>query len=191
VRDLILEIPPSVFHSGIFVTSRMFADYLRVQDFRGRRVAEVGTGSGILAISAAMAGASRVVALDKSRCGAGAQRNARTSGVGAIVEARQSDLFSAVAPHERYDVVISSPPSFAGEPINMTDRAWFAGEGYRHLRNLFSSAYWHLHDGRHMLVLLSSDTNIALLKFWAREAGFSWQEVARKSIWASRSICIA
>jgi hypothetical protein len=34
-----------------------------------------------------------------------------------------------------------------------------------------------------MLVLLSSDTNIALLKSRAGKAGFSWQEVARKSIW--------
>jgi release factor glutamine methyltransferase len=34
-----------------------------------------------------------------------------------------------------------------------------------------------------MLLLLSSDTNIALLKAWALEAGFSWQQVAAKSIW--------
>jgi hypothetical protein len=34
-----------------------------------------------------------------------------------------------------------------------------------------------------MLLLLSSDTNIALLKAWALEAGFSWQQVAEKSIW--------
>jgi release factor glutamine methyltransferase len=33
-----------------------------------------------------------------------------------------------------------------------------------------------------MLLLLSSDTNIPLLRAWAQEAGFSWQQIEQKSI---------
>lgn len=35
IGDLRLTIPPAVFHPGIFVTSRMFANYVRCQSFRG------------------------------------------------------------------------------------------------------------------------------------------------------------
>ena len=38
--------PPSVFHPGVFLTSKMFAKFLRRQDLRGKRVVEIGTGSG-------------------------------------------------------------------------------------------------------------------------------------------------
>ena len=184
VDDVELEVPPSVFHPGHFITSKMFAAYLRRQDLRGKRVVEVGTGSGILAISAALAGASHVLALDRNPNAVRAARmNANFNGVGAQSEARVSDLFSALATDETFDLVISSPPSFAGEPADLADRAWFAGPGYSYLNGLFRSARAHLNDDGEMLLLLSSDTNIALLKAWALEAGFSWQQVAEKSIW--------
>lgn len=184
VGDLTLEVPPSVFHPGLFITSKMFAKYLRRQDLRGKRVVEIGTGSGILAISAAQAGASHVLALDiNPNAVRAAQVNAEANGVGARFEARLSDLLSATSADETFDVVISSPPSFAGEPVDLADRAWFAGPGYSYLSGLFRAARAHLNDGGEMLLLLSSDTNIDLLKTWALDAGFTWQQVAEKSLW--------
>lgn len=189
VGDLSLRVPPTVFHPGIFITSKIFADFLRCQDFRGRRVVEVGTGSGILAISAALAGAQRVLALDiNPNAVQAAAINARANAVGGIFEARLSDLFSSVHPDENFDVVVSSPPSFEGDPRDIADRAWVAGAGYEHLQSLFRSAYAHLNADGEMFLLLSSDTNIALMKTWACEAGFAWHEIGRKSIWIEHFI---
>ena len=115
-----------------------------------------------------------------------AELNAAGNGVGDRIDARLSNLFAAVAADERFDLVISSPPSFAGEPIDIADHAWFAGPGYSHIRSLFRSARTHLNPGGEMLLLLSSDTNIALLKSWAHEAGFDWQQVEEKSIWVEK-----
>lgn len=183
VGDVVLEVPPSVFHPGVFVTSGMFAAHLRRLDLRGKRAVEIGTGSGILALSAALAGADKVVALDINPNAVHAARiNAATNGVADRVEARLSNLFSAVTPDERFDLIISSPPSFAGEPVDIADHAWVAGPGYCHLRDLFGSARRHLAAGGEMLLLLSSDTNIPLLRAWAQEAGFSWQQIEQKSI---------
>src|SRR5262249_41908862 len=64
IGDLKLSVPPSVFHPGIFVTSRIFANFLRCRDFRDKSVIEVGTGTGVLALSAARAGARKILALD-------------------------------------------------------------------------------------------------------------------------------
>lgn len=192
IGDLSLSVPPTVFHPGVFVTSRMFANYLRCSDLRGRTVIEVGTGSGVLALSAARAGAVRVVALDINPAAVEATtQNARRNGLSEIVEARVSDLFAAAMPDERFDLIISSPPSFSGEPVDMADRAWHAGEGYRYLENLYSQAYAHLADNGEMLLLLSSDTNVPLMERWARTAGFTWRQVAKKSIGVESFILFA
>jgi release factor glutamine methyltransferase len=181
--DLKLLVPPSVFHPGIFVTSKIFANYLRCRDFRDKAVVEVGTGTGVLALSAARAGARKVLALDiNPNAAAAATQNAATNGLAAIVEARTSNLFAAVARDELFDVIISSPPSFGGEPRDMSDRAWHAGEGYQDIHPLFRQAYQHLNPSGEMFLLLSSDTNIRLIESLAREAGFDWTLVARKSI---------
>lgn len=183
IGDLQLNVLPSVFHPGIFVTSRMFADFVRTLDLRGKAVAEIGTGSGILALCAARSGARSVLALDiNPAAAAAAQENARLNGLDTIVSARVSDLMSAVAANELFDVLISSPPSFAGEPRDMADRAWHAGPGYRDLHPLFRQAAAHLAPGGVMYLLLSSDTNIPLFKSLANDAGFSWHEVTQRSI---------
>src|SRR5215831_19540509 len=59
-----LTVRPTVFHPRYFLSSKFFANFLSGIDLVGKRVADVGTGSGILALAAARAGAASVVALD-------------------------------------------------------------------------------------------------------------------------------
>ncbi|MDQ8729417.1 50S ribosomal protein L11 methyltransferase [Bradyrhizobium sp. LHD-71] len=184
VGDLQLVVLPSVFHPGIFLTSRIFSAFLRSLDLAGKSVIEVGTGSGILALSAARAGARSVLALDINPAAvSAAQKNAAMNGLSAVVSARVSDLLSAARADEIVDVIISSPPSFSGEPRDMADRAWHAGPSYRDITSLFDQAYRHLANDGVMYVLLSSDTDVVLMETLAREANFGWQEIERHSIW--------
>lgn len=183
INGLSLRVPPTVFHPGIFVTSKIFSRHLQRQDLTGKSVVEVGCGSGILALSAARAGAAKVLALDINPAAAKAtEDNARLNGLNHVVTARVSDLFSAVASPERFDLIISSPPSFGGEALDLADRAWYAGSSYQSLRPMFAKAAEHLADDGEMLILLSSDTNIPLMQHLARQAGFAWGLVEKKSI---------
>ena len=59
-----LVVPPTVFHPRWFLTSEFFAGFIAELALTGKHVAEVGTGSGILALAAARAGAAHVVAID-------------------------------------------------------------------------------------------------------------------------------
>ena len=59
-----LIVPPTVFHPKVFLSSEFFAAFIDGLELKGKSVAEVGTGSGILALAAARAGAERVVAVD-------------------------------------------------------------------------------------------------------------------------------
>ena len=127
-----LTVRPSVFHPRYLLTSKFFANFLAGLDLNGKRVADVGTGSGILALAAARAGAANVIAIDiNPNAAETAAENARANGLGTRVTAVASDLLSALTPLPIFDVILSSPPSFAGEPRDMADQAWHAGPDYR------------------------------------------------------------
>src|SRR5262249_61364047 len=55
---------PTVFHPGYFISSERFAEFIGTLDLSGKRVIDVGTGTGILGIAAARAGSERVIATD-------------------------------------------------------------------------------------------------------------------------------
>ncbi len=178
-----LTVLPSVFHPKVFVTSGFFAHFLQSLDLSGKSVVEIGTGSGVLALSAARAGAHSVLALDINPAAVEAAKlNAERNGLGQVTTL-ESNLFSAVPASSQFDVIISSPPSFSGEPRDTADRAWHAGPGYRDIVPMFSQAAPRLKPDGRMYLLLSSDTNLALFDSLIAEAGLTSRRVATRSIW--------
>jgi methylase of polypeptide subunit release factors len=178
-----LTVPPTVFHPRVFLTSRFFAGFIGRLDLRDKQVAEIGTGSGILALAAARAGAASVVAIDINPNAARAARdNARANGLGQRVTGVCSNLMSGLAPRPTFDVILSSPPSFAGEPRDLADRAWHAGPHYRDIAALFEQARERLLPGGCLYLLLSSDSDLDLLGELIARAGFRARLVAERSI---------
>ncbi len=179
-----LIVPPTVFHPRYFLTSEYFARFIGGLDLAGKCVADVGTGSGILAMAAVRAGAPRAVAIDINPNAAGtAGVNARANGLDGKVSPLVSDLLANVPPGERFDVIFSSPPSFAGEPRDLADRAWHAGPDYRDIADLFGQARELLAPGGRMYLLVSTDSDLTLLGRLIREAGFDARLVHERSIW--------
>jgi release factor glutamine methyltransferase len=78
----------------------------------GLAIADVGTGSGNIAVCAAKwLPTSRVTALDNSaKALAVAAANAAQHGVAERIEFLTSDLLAAVAPERRFDFIVSNPP---------------------------------------------------------------------------------
>ena len=178
-----LVVQPTVFHPRWFLTSEFFAAFIGRLDLSGKHVADVGTGSGILALAAARAGAASVLAIDiNPKAVQSAAENAFGNGFGDRVEAVCSDLLSSVPAHRRFDVILSSPPSFPGEPREIADRAWHAGPGYRDLLPLFEQARARLALGGRFYILLSSDSDLTLLGAVIEKAGFNIRLVDETSI---------
>lgn len=102
---------------------------------RGRRVLDVGTGSGALALAAARAGAHAVTAVDLSmRAVATTWCNSRLHRAG--VRVRHGDLFAPVRGH-RFDLVVSNPPYVPAPtallPRHRKARCWDGGPDGRAL----------------------------------------------------------
>jgi release factor glutamine methyltransferase len=187
-----LTVRPTVFHPRYFITSEFFASFIGRLDLSGKRVVDIGTGSGILALVAARAGAANVTAIDINPIAVlTAADNARSNGLGDRVTAVCSNLLSALAPGAFFDVIISSPPSFPGEPRDIADRAWHAGPNYRDVASLFDQARERLAPGGSLYILLSSDSDLNLFGALIAKARFQARLVAERSIFIESLIIYA
>jgi methylase of polypeptide subunit release factors len=172
-----------VFHPGIFISSECFARYIDGLDLTGKCVADVGTGSGVLALAAARAGAKIVIATDiNAKAAQAARENARANGLSGDVIALCCDLLSAIAPQPFFDIILSSPPKHAGEPRDLADAGWHAGAGYRNVASLFDLARERLKPSGRMYVMLSSDSDLDLFGRLISRAGFYAKLVHEHSI---------
>ena len=145
----------------------MLARALRAEGLRpGSRVLDVCTGSGLLAVTAALDGAD-ATAVDVSRravlC---ATLNARLNGV--RVRALCGDLFEPLR-GERFDAIVSNPPYLPADddalPTRGPKRAWDAGrDGRAVLDQICAQAPAHLSAGGVVLFVHSSlcDTDATL-----------------------------
>jgi release factor glutamine methyltransferase len=151
--------PPGVFRP--ISDSRMLADALRAE-LRGwvggrSRSLDVCTGSGALAVVAALAGAD-ASAIDVSfRAVLCARINARLNGV--RVRALRGDLLAPVA-GETFDVITANPPYVPGDdalPRRGPARAWEGGrDGRTVLDRLLAAAPPRLAPGGALLVVHST-----------------------------------
>jgi methylase of polypeptide subunit release factors len=179
-----LVVRPSVFHPRFFLSSEIFAAFVECLDLAGKSVADVGTGSGIIALAAARAGAARVVAIDINPDAArSAGENTRINGLSDRCTALCSNLLSAVAPEPMFDVILSNPPYFAGEPLDVADRAWHAGPGYRDIAPIFEQCRERLKPGGSIYLLVSSDSDLDALAAMYGAAGLQARLVYRRGVY--------
>jgi len=139
--------------------SWMLADRLRREPLRGRSVLDLCTGSGVLAVTAALYGASEVTAVDVSRRSlVSAWLNAAVNGV--RVAPRRGDLFDAVG-DRRFDVITTNPPYVPSPstelPRRGPERAWDAGpDGRAFIDRICAAAPEHLRPGGVLLLVQSA-----------------------------------
>jgi release factor glutamine methyltransferase len=140
--------------------SHMLAEWIARDPLTpGSHVLDLCSGSGVLAIAAARAGAAEVTAVDVSRRAALAVAlNARLNGVS--VRALRGDLFEPVR-GERFDLIVSNPPYIPSVddalPSRGPGRALDAGvTGRAFLDRICASAHDHLAPGGAVLLIHSS-----------------------------------
>ncbi len=153
---------------------------------RIRRILDVGTGSGAIALASAKAfPRASVDAVDISTAALQVcRRNIRRLRLGERVAALRSDHFAAVA-GRRYDIIVSNPPYVARAEMRKLPREYghepslglSAGtDGLDSVRAIFSAARQHLEDDG-ILVVEVGNTERALLRAFPR-LPFMWPDIA-------------
>lgn len=171
------SVPPGVFHPGIFFSSTLFAGFVKSMPLRGKTVLDVGAGSGVLALTAARQGG-RVTALDVNPLAVETTReNAARNGLS--VTCLVSDVFDALPP-QPFDVVLVNPPFYAKDPVNMSDRAFFAGADLQYFDRFFAGLASF--NPPEVYMVLSEDcpleaiSRVAERHGWKLAAAFQWKK---------------
>lgn len=145
----------------------------------GAKVLDVGTGTGVLAVTAARVGAGQVIAVDVSlRAVFAARINAKLRRL--PVRVLRSDLVEAVA-GETFDVIVANPPDACSDDTGRAARAWSGGpDGRAVLDGLCSAAPGLLAPGGMFLVVQSTLCGVPSTLESLRSAGLKAAVIARR-----------
>lgn len=170
------RVRPTVFHPRYFISSERFAEFIATLDLKGKRVIDVGTGAGILAIAAARAGAAGVIATDiNPNATLSVPENARLNGVGGRVTAVCMDLLSGLAATPSFDMIVANLPKHTQIPRDVADRGWTGGPDHRDITALFAQAYDCLKPNGQLYVMMSSHSNLSVIENAIGRAGFKFR----------------
>jgi ribosomal protein L3 glutamine methyltransferase len=161
-----------------------FAPWTRAR--RVRRILDIGTGSGAIALACAKAfPRAHVDAADISAAALQVcRRNVRRLALGRRVTALRSDHFSGVA-GRRYDIIVSNPPYVGPDEMRALPPEYrheprlglaSGADGLDSVRAIFAEARSHLEDDG-ILVVEVGNTETALLKAFPR-LPFVWPRIS-------------
>lgn len=158
IGGLDVVVLPQVMNPRIFRTGAYFAQVLRDYPLRpDQTVLDMGCGSGVMALTAAQR-ARRVLAVDINPMAVRCTRiNAQLNHLDHRIEARQSDLFSALAA-QQFDLLLFNPPFFRGEPQPGFDQAWRSVDT---VERFAAQLQAHLKPSGAALLILSSHVDTA------------------------------
>jgi len=149
----VYNISKDVFNPKFYYTSIFMAKHINVRP--GDVVLDIGTGSGIQAITAGQT-ASRVIAVDiNPEAVRYASQNVTANGLEKKVVVTQSDLFSSLHPEDKFDVILFTPPYLKGTLKTDIDHALFDPEKELAGR-FFREAGRHLHPEGYIQMVYSS-----------------------------------
>jgi len=179
VKGIPVVVLPGVFHPGLFLSTTLLIDALEQFPLKANAsVLDLGTGTGICAIFAALKGA-RVTATDISplavRC---ARANIALNDLEDRVSVVEGDLFQPVK-GERFDLVIFNPPYYEGKPRDWPEYAW-RGEDVLH--RFVSDLNAHLEKGGRALVSVSTELDLSAIKDELQANGFDIYEIRKRRI---------
>jgi methylase of polypeptide subunit release factors len=147
---------------------------------KGDSILDYGTGTGFLAIQAAMRGAN-VIAVDVNEdaiaCGI---VNARKTHMDSHIDFRCGKNFTALKPHETFDMIFAGMPWDDSVPIDVLEMSVY-DQDFTMRRTLFENAEKILRVGGRIIVS-SSESHIDLYPSLHGDSRFSHRIVAQRKI---------
>lgn len=180
-RGITLVIPKGIFHPGFFFSTQFLLEYIDKLDLKGKKLLELGAGSGLIAIFAAKRDA-HVTASDINPLAIEfLKKNSEINKVSLSII--QSDLFKEI-PGESFDIIAINPPYYKKNPQTIFEHAWYCGENGEYFQKLFNELRGYIHNNSEVLMVISEDCDFGMIERMAAERNFSLQKMnTKKVIW--------
>lgn len=186
-KGLKLTIPNSVFHPGLFFSTKFLIRYLEAQNLNKQSLLELGAGSGLISMYCHQQGAN-VTASDINKIALEALA-ANASYNQCDLTIVHSDLFDHL--ESTFDWIIINPPYYPRKPQSTEERAWFCGEDYEYFHKLGKQLPQHIHEHSKVLMVLSEDCAIAHIKSILHSYHIDMQLVTQQEFWLEQNYIFA
>ena len=178
ISGFTFTVRPTVFNPRDFISSEIFATYVKSLDLTGKYILDMGSGSGIVSIFAASQGAN-CVACDVNpvavRC---ITENAQQNKLSSQIKVYESDLFDSLNNFDpagtMFDIIFFNPPYYKGNPKNNFERAFKGGTNLEVIDRFLSEAKGFLSSSGRICMIVSTDMDIDDLYFRIKSAGYNY-----------------
>ncbi|MCB0275462.1 MAG: methyltransferase [Calditrichaeota bacterium] len=170
-------VPKGVFHPGLFFSTKFMASHLMTLQVAGKKVLELGAGTGMLSMLMARRHAF-VTATDINPIAVKVVRdNARNNNLD--IEILAGSMFNPV--HGRkFDMIVINPPYYPKDPRTIGEQAWYCGKDFQYFRSLFAGLGNHIKENGQVFIVLSEDCELESINKIARENGVRFIPVIQK-----------
>jgi release factor glutamine methyltransferase len=168
-----------VFNPRFYVTSEFMAEYIQV--IPEDEVMDIGTGSGIQAITAGET-ASKVIAIEiNPEAARYAQENVNRNNLSHVVTVIQGDLFYPLSKQSKFDVILFTPPYFEGKVNSAFDHALYDPDK-KLVARFFSEAKNFLKPHGYVQMVYSSIADTERVLKIAGDYGWRYRVIAEKQL---------
>jgi release factor glutamine methyltransferase len=159
---------PGVFFPHFTISTKLLLQFLEQKSLSGKSFLELGCGTGIISVLAALNGAEVLASDINPQAIKNVLLNAENNQV--KINTCLSDLFAEI-PSQNFDFIIINPPYYPKNPINLAENAWFCGEDFEYFTKLFSSISSFFNAHSEVFMILSEDCQIDYIKKMATIKG--------------------
>lgn len=185
-KGLTLTVPPQVFHPAFFFSTKFLLGYIEQLPLSGKRLLELGAGSGLISFRAAQLGAI-VTASDINKTAVEyLQKNNEQNRAGITVI--DSDLFNNIS-EQQFDIIAINPPYYKKQPAGDAEYAWYCGPNGEYFDRLFAQLGAYIESDSLVLMVFSDDGDIAMVRQKALDQGYKLENVKQKrTLWEQHFI---
>ncbi len=168
---------PTVYNPKDFISSEIFAAYIKTLNLSGKNILDMGSGSGIVSIFAASKGAN-CVACDINpvavRC---ITENALQNKLSSQIKVYESDLFESLNSENGagFDIIFFNPPYYKGNPRNNFERAFKGGPNLEVIDKFLLDAKNYLAPTGKLCLLVSTDMDMDDLYSRLQNTGYTYK----------------
>lgn len=163
---------PSVFHPQVFISTKVLLHYLLRFELSGKKLLELGAGSGLISLVASQRGALVTSSDINPEAIAGLRESYQKNNLHGLTIV--SDLFDQL-PRQEFDFIVINPPYFPKTANNFLEMAFYCGPNYEYYRKLFHQLPSYLAINTTALMILNETCDRKTIVALSHEAQLKFE----------------